>query len=232
VALGAYGDYVLVPRQIVNRNTFVIPEAVSDVHAAFLEPLSCVVHGTDLLEIDGNRTVVFIGDGPIALLFMQVARLRGAGRVIVVGRSSTRLKVAGQLGADLVLDSSAVDPLEAVLSLTDGTGADSVVEVVGRPEVWEEALTLARKGGEVLLFGGCETGTAVRLDTERIHYDELTIKGGFHYTPDTVRRAWGLINDGLLKLDPLVTHRMALDELPQALELVRRREAVKVAIVP
>ena len=231
-ALGAYGEYLLVPRHIVNRNAFRVPDSVSDVRAAFLEPLACVVHGADLLEISGDRTLVFIGDGPIALLFMQVARLRGAGRIALIGRSPRRLEVARQLGADLVLDSGESDAREGIAAFSDGLGADSVVEVVGRPEVWEEAITYARRGGEVLLFGGCERGSTVTLDTERVHYEELTLKGGFHYTPDSVRRAWELICDGTLKLDPLVTHRMTLEELPAALERVRRREAVKIAIVP
>ncbi len=82
------------------------------------------------------------------------------------------------------------------------------------------------------MFGGCESGSTVPLDTERLHYDEITLKGGFHFTPDSVRRAWELVQSGALALEPLVTHRMSLDELPRALELMLRREAVKVAIVP
>ncbi|MGD2151917.1 MAG: zinc-binding dehydrogenase [Gemmatimonadales bacterium] len=231
-ALGAYGEYVLLPRQIVNRNAFEIPDAVSDLRAAFLEPLACVVHGADLLELGGDRTLVLLGDGPMALTFVQLARLRGAGRVAVIGRHRRRLELARLLGADLALDANSDDPLEAVREMSDGLGADGVVECVGRPEAWEHAVSLARPGGEVLFFGGCGRGAAVNLDTERLHYDEITLKGGFHYTPDCVRRAWELICSGNLTLDPLVTHQMSLDELPGAFELMRRREALKVAITP
>jgi L-iditol 2-dehydrogenase len=231
-ALGAYGEYILVPRHIVNRNSFRIPDTVSDVQAAFLEPLACTVHGADLLRLAGDRTVVFLGDGPIALLFAQVARLRGAGAIVLVGRHADRLALARDLGVDATVDARASDPEEAVRALTDGLGADVVIECVGRPEAWSQAVKLARKGGEVMLFGGCEKGAEVRLDTERLHYDEVTLKGGFHYTPDSVRRAWEFICAGTVKLDPLVTHRMELEDLPAAFERVRRREAVKVAIVP
>jgi L-iditol 2-dehydrogenase len=232
MALGAYGEYILVPRHIVNRNAFRIPDDVPDVRAAFLEPLACVVHGADLVRLAGDRTVVFVGDGPIALMFVQVARLRGADRVAVVGRHAQRLEVARGLGADLVIDGRERDVREAVAALTDGLGADTVVECVGRTEVWEQAVALARRGGEVLLFGGCETGSVVRMDTDRVHYDELTLRGGFHYTPDSVRRAWELICSGALKLEPLVSDRVRLDELPGAFERMRRLEALKVAIVP
>ena len=232
MALGAYGEFMLLPRQVVNRNAFAIPEDVSDVRAAFLEPLACVVHGADLLNLAGDRTVVLLGDGPMALLFAQLARLRGAGRVILIGRHPQRLAVARELGADFDVNAGEDDPREAVESLTDGLGADSVVECVGRPEAWEQAVTLARPGGEVLFFGGCEKGSAVRLSAERIHYEEIALKGGFHYTPDAVRRAWELICGEALTLDPLVTHRVPLDELPDALDRMRRREALKVAIIP
>jgi L-iditol 2-dehydrogenase len=231
-ALGAYGEYILLPRQIVNRNAFQVPEGVSDLRAAFLEPVACVVHGADLLKLDGDRTLAFLGDGPMALAFVQLARLRGAGRIAVIGRHRRRLEIATLLGADVTVDANDGDPLEAVREINDGLGADSVVECVGRPEAWESAVSLVRRGGEVLFFGGCERGAAVGLDTERIHYDEITLKGGFHYAPDSVRRAWELICSGNLTLEPLVTHEKSLGELPEAFELMRRREALKVAIVP
>jgi L-iditol 2-dehydrogenase len=231
-ALGAYGEYILIPRQIVNRHIFRLTSDISDLQAAFVEPVACVVHGADLLHIAGDRTIAFLGDGAMALIFVQVARLRGAGRIAVIGRHRRRLELAQQFGADVTVDANDGDPLEAVREMSDGLGADSVVECVGRPEAWEDAVALARRGGEVLFFGGCERGAAVKLDSERVHYDELTLKGGFHYTPDSVRRAGELTCDSHLKLEPLVTHEMSLVELPRAFELMRRREALKVAIVP
>lgn len=232
MALGAYGEYILIPRQIVNRHLFRLTSDISNLHAAFIEPVACVIHGADLLQIAGDRTIAFLGDGPMALIFVQVARLRGAGRIAVIGRHRRRLELARQVGADVTVDASDGDALEAVREMSDGLGADSVVECVGRREAWETALSLVRRGGEVLFFGGCERGAALNLDTERVHYDELTLKGGFHYTPDCVRRAGELTCDSNLSLEPLVTHEMSLDELPKALELMRRREALKVAIVP
>ncbi len=150
----------------------------------------------------------------------------------MVGRYERRLDVARRLGFDLIVNARATDPLRAVEVLTDGLGADGVVECVGRPEAWKEAVSYARRGGEVLFFGGCEKGTRVSLDTERIHYDELDLKGGFHYTTDAVRRAWELICDGTLDVEALVTDRVVLDELPAAFARLLRREAVKVAVVP
>jgi L-iditol 2-dehydrogenase len=168
----------------------------------------------------------------MALLFSQVARLRGANQVVLVGRHRRRLDVAREVGVDVAIDSNTTDAMKAIRALTDGLGADTVVECVGRPEAWEDAVSLARRGGEVLMFGGCEEGTTIRIDTERLHYDELTVKGGFHYTPDSVRRAWDLLCSGTLNLDPLVDDRLPLDALPVAFDRMLRREALKVAIVP
>jgi L-iditol 2-dehydrogenase len=184
------------------------------------------------VEVGGGRTVVFLGDGPIALLFLQVARRLGAGRVLLVGRHEVRLAAARRLGADAVIDGEREAPVSVVREYTDGVGADVVVECVGRPEAWTEAMSLARRGGEILLFGGCERGSQVSIDTERVHYDELVLRGGFHYTPASARRAHELIVEGGLRLEPLISERVGLEDLPRALERARRREVVKVAVRP
>jgi L-iditol 2-dehydrogenase len=232
MAIGAYAEYILVPRHVVNRNTFVVPDSVPSWQAAFLEPLACTVHGAGLVRLSGDRTVVFLGDGPIALLFLQVARLRGAGRITLIGRHESRLEIGRRLGADVVLNAHYADVRSAVEAISDGLGADTVVECVGSPEAWAQAVDLVRRGGEVLFFGGCGPGLGVTFDSERIHYDEITLRGGFHLTPASVARAWELITGGSVSFAELVTHRMTLEELPAAFELMRRREALKVVISP
>lgn len=231
-AFGAFADYLLLPRHIVARNAFEIPDAVPDEAAAFLEPLACVVHGASLLRLGGGRTIVLLGDGPIALLFLQVARLSGADRIVLVGRHEARLIAARALGAEHVVDASRGSTETRVREWTDGLGGDTVVECVGRPQAWAQAVSLARRGGEVLFFGGCERGAEIRLDTERVHYDELTLRGGFHYTPASARRAFELIGERALHLDPLISGEVGLEALPEAFERVRRREAVKMAVRP
>lgn len=231
-AFGAYGEYLLIPRHIVKRNAFKVPAAVPDERAALLEPLACVLHGAGLVPARGDRAVVVLGDGPIGLLFVQLLRMREVDSLILIGRHEARLEKAREMGADVAVNGRTSDPATAVRTLTDGLGADVVIECVGRPSAWEEALGLVRRGGHVLFFGGCEAGTTVEFGTERLHYDELTVRGGFHYTPEAVQRAWDLVCSGALALEALITHRMPLERLPEAFDLIRRREALKVAIVP
>ncbi len=270
MVFGAFAEYVLLPRHIVERHVFTRPASLEAHEAAALEPLACVVHGAGRVALDRAEHVAFLGDGPITLLFLQVARLRGAGRVIVVGRHEARLEVARALGAEVIRDpgggargvgGGASGPMagapweapggatggspdgalrepaaaalrETILERTGGVGADVVVECVGRPEVWELAATLAAPGGEVLLYGGCAAGTRASFDTLRLHYEEVDLKGAFHYRPASVREAYELLADGRVVAGPLVTHRRPLDRLEEALGLVLRREAVKVAVVP
>ncbi|MFS8583038.1 MAG: zinc-binding dehydrogenase, partial [Limnochordales bacterium] len=111
-------------------------------------------------------------------------------------------------------------------------GADVVIECTGRPDVWAAAPQLARVGGQVLLFGGLAGGAEVAFSARRIHYDEVTLLGSFHYTPDDVVEAQRLLASGEMKLGGLITGVRPLSELLQAFEELERGEGVKFALRP
>ncbi|MFW6078272.1 MAG: zinc-dependent alcohol dehydrogenase [Gemmatimonadota bacterium] len=232
MVLGAFAEYVRLPAHIVATNAFVRPAPLPAERAAMLEPLACVVHGAARVALEAAETAALVGDGPIALLFLQLARRAGAGRVLLAGKHAARMEAARALGADAVVDVTTEPLEEAVDRWTDGAGADVVVEVVGRPEVWERSASLVAAGGELLLYGGCAAGTTASFDTYRIHYEEIDVKGAFHYGRADVRRAWDLLLGGGVETGPLVTHERALADLEDALGLVLTREAVKVALRP
>jgi len=146
-----------------------------------------------------------------------------------------RLKLAEQFGADYAIDIDDYTPKErimAVKELTDGFGADVVIEAVGLPDTWELAFKMTRKAGTTLFFGGCPSGAKITLDTERIHYEDLTLKGVFHHTPMSVLKAHRLISSGKFDGRPLITDRMPLSELEDALLRMGRGECIKMAITP
>jgi L-iditol 2-dehydrogenase len=229
---GAYAEYIRVPASIVKQNTYVIPENVSFEEAALLEPLACAINGSDAADIGLGDVVVILGSGPIGLIHLQLAKLKGASKVIVTDMQAERLEIANKLGADVVIDASKEDQLSHVKELTDGLGADIVIEAVGLPQTWELALQMTRKAGTTLFFGGCPSGTKISLDTERIHYEDLTLKGIFHHTPSSVLKAFRLIVSGRFNGKPLITERMPLSNLENALMKMSRGECVKIAIVP
>lgn len=229
---GAYAQYIKVPAKIVEQNTHIIPDHVSYEEAALIEPLACVVHGNQQLNINPGDTVVIIGAGPIGLLHLQMSKLRGSSKLIVTDLSDERLKMSKELGADYLINARREPQVKRVLELTNNVGADVVIEASGHLETWENAVTLTRKGGTTLLFGGCKPGTRVNLDTKHIHYGELTIKGTFHHTPIAVERAMTLISSGLLDSSKIVTHKMSLNEVEKALISMADGKAVKVALIP
>ncbi|MCK4437084.1 zinc-binding dehydrogenase [bacterium] len=230
---GAYAEYVKIPEPIVKQNLLEIPDGVSFKEAALVEPLACALHGVEESGIKLSDTAVINGAGPIGLLFLQLAKLKGA-RVIVTDKEAQRLAIAKECGADEVVDvSQTEDAVKAVRGLTDGgRGVDVAIEAVGSPEVWETTIAMARNGAVVNLFGGCASGTSIRLDTRLLHYSELTIKGVFHHTPDYVKKSLDLIARRALNSAALITQEMPLSQLPRALEMIVNHKGMKTAIIP
>ncbi len=231
---GAYAEYIRIPRRIVETNMLAIPKHVSFEEAAMVEPLACVLRGLHETKMEIGDTVAVIGAGPIGLMFVQVAKLIGCNVISVVKRDS---QVAGarRVGADSTVQITAVDdPVKAVRKLTqDGRGCDVVVEAVGRPQAWEWSIDMARKGGTVNFFGGCANGTTVALDTQRLHYNELTLKATFHHTPETVRKAFSLICERKIKGTDYITGEAPLSRLQQVLRhMLNRNGDIKTAIIP
>jgi L-iditol 2-dehydrogenase len=229
---GTYAEYVRIPERIVRQNTFQIPEGMELENVAGLEPLACVVHGWDLVDSVPGGYVVIIGGGPIGLLHAQLARLNGARNVILCDIVEERLREAERIGVDVTVNSGRGDLMNRILELTERRGADLVVEAVGRPETWESAPRLVRKGGAILLFGGCPSGTTASFNTEQIHYGELQIQGAFHHTPSAVARAFRLIVSGQVAIHPLISREMPLERAEEALQLMGSGKALKIALRP
>jgi L-iditol 2-dehydrogenase len=233
VNLGAFAEYIRVPERIVQQSTFVIPDHLEDVEAAAMEPLACVVHGQDLLQIQPGESVVIIGaGGPIGLMHLQLALKQGASPIIAIDLSENRLKTATKLGATLSLNPEVDDVLEVVHEVTDGRGADVVIESAGSLKAWESAIDLVRKGGRVQWFGGLPGGTDITLDTVRIHYDELNLYGVYHATPLSFERAFRMIEQGVIDISSLITDVVPLAQLEEALNSMLQGESIKMAINP
>ncbi len=229
---GSYAEYVRIPERIVRQNTFQVPDGVPLDSVASLEPLACVVHAWDLVGHTPVGTAIIIGGGPIGLLHAQLARLNGARQVTLCDVVPERLREAEKVGVDATINSASENLVDRALKLTNGRGADIVVEAVGRRETWESTLGLVRKGGTILLFGGCPSGTTVPFNAEKIHYGELHIQGAFHHTPAAVERAFRLIVSGQVSIKPLISHEMPLEKAEEALQLMGNGKALKVALRP
>ena len=260
--LGAFAEYILLPSHVVRQNVFRKPKNLSFEEGAFLEPLSCVVHSVEPLGIKKGDSALIIGAGPIGLLHLlllkgkgakvavadikderlQIAKKVGADFVVRTPSPQSHPLKGGEERGDMKNENPVVpSPLEGegkgegdcrAKRFTDGLGFDYVFECTGRPEVWEASVNYVRRGGIVILFGGCASGTTVTYETERIHYDEITLKGVFHYTPSDVKKAYKLLCKGELGVSRLISGRYPLEELQKAFHKLANVEGIKYAIIP
>ncbi len=232
--LGAYAEYISVPKHIVERNVFRKPVTVSYEAAAFLEPVACVVHALQMLAPRPGDAIAIVGDGGFGILHALVARTLGA-RAILVGRRSERLALARSLGIVETIDARAQTNVGAAIrALSENRGADAVIESTGALDVWEAAPAYVRRGGSVVLFGGLPSGTRVAYDSSRLHYDEVKLLGPFHFTPRAVRAAYDLLTARAIEVEPIVSERFPLERLEDAFRSLDagRGLSLKYAIVP
>jgi L-iditol 2-dehydrogenase len=225
---GAYAESIVVPARLVQKNLLRLKPATQFRDAALTEPLACVVQGIEEARLRPGQRVLVIGAGPIGLMFVALSRQVGCA-VAVAGRGESRLRAAKSLGAETVIDVSGQADL--VTAVPRGRGFDVVIEAVGQPQTWEAAVQLVRKGGAVNFFGGCPSGTTVSLDTQLIHYSNLTLLATFHHTPRSIRQALAHIESGLIRAADFVTGECGLRELPALLKsMAASNRAVKTLI--
>jgi L-iditol 2-dehydrogenase len=231
---GAYAEFIRIPERIVAKNTLIIPENVPLEHAALTEPLACAVHGLEDSCPRKGDTVAVIGGGPLGLMILHVAALAGFETISIV-KHDGQVEAARQLGATHVVQASIVHKaIRETRALTPGNrGVDVAIEAVGTPDTWQEAVELVRKGGTVNFFGGCAANTHVTLDTNRIHYSDITLRATFHHTPAICRKALALIAGGRFQAGAFITGHAHLYELNRVFEkLMNRSSEIKTAIVP
>jgi L-iditol 2-dehydrogenase len=231
---GAYAEFIRIPARIVEKNTHILPEHISYQDAALVEPLACVMRGLEESGVRAGDTIAIIGLGPIGMMFVRLAKTVYKARVIAIGRRQSQLDRAGRMGADeLVLNEEGANVIQPVRDLTGGHGADVVIEAVGLPEVWQLAVKLLRRGGVVNFFGGCPTGTDVGVDTNLLHYSELTLKASFHHTPALIRKALDTVNRGYVSAKDMVNRVEPLTNLLEVMQhLMSHNGHLKTAIIP
>jgi len=230
---GAYAEYIKVPQRIVTLNTQEIPDHVTYEEAAVTEPLACVLHGVEEAGVKLGDSVAIIGAGPIGLLHLLTVKKIGAAKVVISDTVDERLRLAQKLGADETINAKQEDTVEKTKNLTSGYGADVVIEAIGTPATWEQALRMVRKGGTVLEFGGCPPETEIKVSTEQLHYGETAVMGAFHTTPAHFKKALNLIASGTINVKPLITNKMKLENIKRAFETLATSKAdIKIAVLP
>jgi L-iditol 2-dehydrogenase len=229
---GGFAEYMVIPAKVRAVNGVnVIPSGVGFAEASVAEPLACVLNGQSLARVGPGDDVVVMGAGPIGCLHVRLARARGAARVFLVDVNADRLAMAAELvRPDAVADTDAVDQ---VLKLTGGRGADVVITAAASGAAQEQALRMAARQARISFFGGLpKDAPIIALDSNLVHYRELTIVGANGSSPAHNAEALGLIAEGRVPVADLITHRLPLSQVLDGIDLVSRGAAIKVTIEP
>lgn len=226
---GGMSQYVLVSKELV-PGIFEFPEGVLYEHAAYTETLACTLYSTLKAKITFGSRVAIIGAGNVGLVHLQLAKIRGATHVFVIDVDAQALETLKGVDRVYPIHSATQDPVAVVRELTEGRGADVAIEAVGRAETYKLALELVRRGGTVMGFGGCPPGASFACDPNLIHYRSINFLGTYHYTPELFKQALNLTSSGAIDLTPVITHRLPMSQIHEAVDLYLKPE-VKILVL-
>ncbi|PYN37371.1 MAG: alcohol dehydrogenase [Candidatus Rokuibacteriota bacterium] len=225
---GGFAEYVRVPAPNVRHATFRVPPHVSDEAASFVEPLACCLRAVRRARVQPGDTAVVVGLGSIGCLFVQLLKRAGAA---VVGADALAERAVFARGLGAAAAGTLEAAAEAQREISAGRGADHVVLTGGGAAVLPWAAAISRDGGAVHYFAG-GAGDTLPLPLETLYHRELTITATYSSSPADLSEAFRLIAGGAIEVDRLITHRVPLDRLASGVDLMRRREALKVYVTP
>ncbi|MDM9628772.1 zinc-dependent alcohol dehydrogenase family protein [Rhizobium sp. S152] len=226
---GGFAQYVIVPQ----NQAFVLPDDLNPLYGAFCEPLACCLHGVDLAEIRTGSSVAILGGGVIGLLVVQLARLAGATDILLITRSAEKRRLAESLGATATVDPNDGGIIERITA-PDGLlpgGADVVIECAGVAGTVEQAPALARHGGTVVILGVMPQGEKVSIEPFDLLFREIRLVSSF-LNPFTHKRAADLVASGRIKVEPLISRRIGLNEAMEAIRNPARAGEIRTLVLP
>jgi L-iditol 2-dehydrogenase len=231
---GGLAEYVLAPSPMITQGGVCeIPAGASYEEASLSEPMSCALNSLTRLQIPAGGTILIIGAGTMGFLHLILSkRVTQARKVIVSEIFDERLDVAKKLGADYTINPSKENVEERIREMTDGEGTDGVVTAVGSPTVIEQAVKLVRRNGVLNIFGGCPPGSAIKVDPNIVHYNELTLTGTIGGSLKMFKECLSLIGNHQVDVKPLITHRFPLDQINEAFKVAQQSNAFRVLVKP
>mgnify|MGYP002849455147 CR=1 FL=1 len=228
---GGLAEYAVVPSKALHR----LPQNLTFGQGAFIESVGVALYATERVGIEAGEGVLVLGPGAIGFCATQIARARGAGKIVLAGTRDERLQLGEELGCDAVVNvCNEKDPVETVRSHFDGRGADVVVELAGSSEAGQQAILSARRGGRIVLAGSTSPGRMLNVDLSQVVRGHLNIYGSVANPKWICRRGLEMISRGYVNVDPLLTHKMPLEKFGEALEIFRARKggAYRVMMYP
>jgi threonine dehydrogenase-like Zn-dependent dehydrogenase len=216
---GGFAEYCIVPKE----QLFHLPPSMTWEEAALIEPVACALNGVKRAGIEIGDDVLILGGGPMGLIMLQLAKLQGAGRVILCEKMASRQKLGAEVGADIVTDT-----LEDFKNHPE-KAPDVVIECIGNPATQQAALEIVKPGGQVVLFGDGDMTQKFSIPSQLFYQKELTARGAA-LNPFTHDQAFRIVASGRMKLKPLVSRSITVDELPELLNGGYQKDDVKIMV--
>jgi len=227
---GGFAEYVLVPEVLVENGTYLLPEKISYDQSTFIEPLACVVRAQRLAGLKKGDSLMVIGCGMSGLLHIKLARAKGC-KIIAADINKTRLEFAARMGADIVID--AQDDVASLLAAQNGKKADVVFLCAAATSALEQAWNCVDKGGIIVLFTVPGPDKKVVVPVNDFWMKEITIRTSYYCGPPDIADAMKMIEEDIITVDDLITHRLPLIDIACGFQLVTDgRESLKVIIKP
>ncbi len=232
---GGFAEFMVVPEDAV-RNGCVntIPSELSFEEAALAEPLACAINGQQLSQIDLGDTVVVVGAGPLGCIHLQLAKAKGAFKIILVELSRERIDFAKKFAfPDIVINPSSENAIQRIKEETEGRGADRIIVSCPSGKAQEESLSMVAPRGIINFFGGLPLDNPfIKFNSNLIHYGEFYVVGTHGSAPYHNELALSLISQEKVRIKELVTHRLPLERLEEGLALAESKKGMKILINP
>ena len=229
---GGFAEYIRIPEEHARHLVHVVPEELPVMEATLAEPVACCLHGLKAADIQTGDSVMVMGAGQIGSIHGQLAKLKGADKVIITDISEFKLKKAKELGIEYAVNVLQENLSERVKEITDGKGVDIVIIAAGNSSLLAEAVNLLRRGGKIIVFSPFDKESMVTIDAGRFFADEISIIGTYSVTPYDFPEAMDIIINKKIDIKGMITHTFPLEKLKEAVELAAdpKNESLKIII--
>lgn len=231
---GGFAEFIRIPELHVKHLTYKVPDTVSDDEATLIEPIACCLHGLKQANIQAGDSVLVMGAGTIGILHAQLAKIKGADKVIVSDISPYKLQKALNVGCDFAINVAQKDIITEVQAITAHQGVDVVVIAAGVSSLLSDAMHIVRRAGKIIVFSGFDKNQHINVDASRFFKDEISIVGTYSVSPYELPEALNLLEKKKINSDEIITHEFSLDKLREAVDLSTNAnaEVLKVIIKP
>lgn len=216
---GGFAEFIRIPKLHLNHLTHKVSNNVTDEEATLIEPIACCLHGLKQADIRPNDSVLIMGAGTIGILHAQLAKIKGANKVIVSDMSEFKLQKALKVGCDYAINIKEKNIIDEVNKITDGQGVDVIVIAAGVSSLVADAVNMVRRAGKIIVFSGFDKNKLVTLDVSRFFKDEISIIGTYSVTPYEFPEALDLLEKRKLNTKEMITHVYPLNKLSEAIDI-------------